>query len=524
MYKSPRRKKIRNLILLLLLAVAITAAVIVELSSGIRSEIGESMMRRTAGQAEITLRDTLGRLFSPLQAHLAVIKRWGERGALDLGDHRALNDRFIPMMEQFPWATSMMIASETGVEYMLLRTDDTWTSRAADPEGNPGFVTWRSWANEDSLLAERVVEDDYDPRTRPWYTAAIEDRNRDERGICWTAPYQFRSTGEIGVTLAKEWYSPGDSSTVHVAGVDVPLESVLSFTDSLVAARNGYSFLLNRYLKIVADGNDTDTAGERDPTPFEAKALNAWKTAGSPLETPLSMTSGGERWWADFSAVSDDSTGLVIAIAVPETSFREDVRSLQRQVELIIGAILVLGMLLTLVGAQILPSRGRGAGPQLDNEQAVLEQIRHGEGDRLEFKSTLRWNVNAGKPGKEVEMSWLKTVVAYLNTSGGVLMVGVNDDGEVTGIEADRFPNADKFLLHYNNLFKQHIGVEFTRYVRADLVPVGDNHVFVIQCDRSDDPVYLKQGREERFYVRVGPSSRQLSTSEAVDWVRKNHA
>jgi hypothetical protein len=522
MDKSPRRKKIRNLILLSLLAAAIAAAVIVEFSSGIRSEIGESLMRRTAGQAETTLRDTLGRLFSPVQGHLAVIKRWGERGALDLADHEALNDRFIPMMEQFPWATSMMVASETGVEYMLLRTSDTWVSRATNPADNPGVITWRSWAHEDSLLAEWTVEDNYDPRGRPWYTAAIEGFNKDERGICWTAPYEFRTTGEIGVTLAKKWHTRGDSTAVHVAGVDVPLESVLSFTDSLVTARNGYSFLLNRYLKIVAAGHDTGAAGERDPTPFEADALSVWKTAGSPLETPLAMTSGGERWWADFRAVSADSARLVIAIAVPETSFREDVRGLQRRFELIIGALLILGMLLTVVGAQILPSRQTTAGPQLDTEPAVLEHIRQGEGDRLEFKSTLRWNINADKPGKEVEISWLKTIVAYLNTAGGVLIVGVNDEGDVTGIEADRFPNVDKFLLHYNNLFKQHIGVEFTRYVRADVVSVGDGHVFVIRCNRSDDPVYLKQGKEERFYVRVGPSSRQLSTSETVDWVRRN--
>ncbi len=78
--------------------------------------------------------------------------------------------------------------------------------------------------------------------------------------------------------------------------------------------------------------------------------------------------------------------------------------------------------------------------------------------------------------------------------------------------------------MHYNNLFKQHIGIETTRYVKTDMVAVGEKHVFVIQCDVSSDPVYLKQGKDERFYVRVGPSSRQLSMSEVVDWVRKNRA
>jgi hypothetical protein len=524
MHKSPRRKKVRNLILLLLLVVAITAALITELSSGIRNEISQSMMLRTADQAETTLRDTLDRLFAPVQGHLSIIKRWGERGSLELSDHRSLNDRFIPMMEQFPWATSMQIANENGVEYMLQRTDSTWVTRATDRQNQPGVVTWRSWTPDDSLLAEWTVEEDYDPRRRPWYISASESCIVDERGICWTAPYKFLTTGQTGVTLAKKWITSGDGAKTHVAGVDVPLEAVLGFTDSLVTARNGYSFLLNRFLKIVADGDHSGPVGEREPTVFETEALSAWKDAGAPLETPLPVSSEGVKWWTDFRAVSSDSTSLILAIAVPESSFTNEVRGLQHRFVLVIGGLLVLGMLLTVVGAQVLPSRTRAGEPDLANEQAVLDHIKRGEDDRLEFKSTLRWNINADKPGKEVEMSWLKTVVAYLNTGGGVLMIGVNDDGGITGIEADRFSSVDKFLLHFNNLFNQHIGVESTRYVKTDVVRVGEKHVFVVLCSRSVDPVYLKQGKDERFYVRVGPSSRQLSMSEVVEWVRKNRA
>ncbi|MCK5407660.1 MAG: hypothetical protein KAJ17_11170 [Candidatus Krumholzibacteria bacterium] len=43
----------------------------------------------------------------------------------------------------------------------------------------------------------------------------------------------------------------------------------------------------------------------------------------------------------------------------------------------------------------------------------------------------------------------------------------------------------------------------------------------MLQCRKSSEPVFLKKGKEEQFYVRVGPSSRQLSMSQVVDRLNK---
>ena len=80
---------------------------------------------------------------------------------------------------------------------------------------------------------------------------------------------------------------------------------------------------------------------------------------------------------------------------------------------------------------------------QIDSER-LQSLIDIGENDRFELKSTLRWNLKANKPGKEIENSWLKTIIAFLNTDGGILLVGVEDDGNVLGLEPDKVPNADK--------------------------------------------------------------------------------
>jgi predicted HTH transcriptional regulator len=97
--------------------------------------------------------------------------------------------------------------------------------------------------------------------------------------------------------------------------------------------------------------------------------------------------------------------------------------------------------------------------------------------------------------------------------------VGVTDDGDILGIEADNFDNEDKYLLHVNNRIQQHIGLEHASFLAYQLVPVDDKKVLLIECQPSPSPVFLKLSNEEEFYIRVGPGSRRLSTSEVVAYV-----
>ena len=150
----------------------------------------------------------------------------------------------------------------------------------------------------------------------------------------------------------------------------------------------------------------------------------------------------------------------------------------------------------------------------------IKSLISRGESDRVEFKSTLRWNLKTGRPEKGIEKAWLKSVVAFLNTDGGVLLVGVGDDGDILGTDADQFENDDKYLLHLNNLIQQHIGLEFSSFIRFHLVAVDEKKVLLLECQPSPSAAFLKIGKEEEFYVRVGPGSRRLSTSEVLAYMK----
>jgi DNA-binding response OmpR family regulator len=164
-------------------------------------------------------------------------------------------------------------------------------------------------------------------------------------------------------------------------------------------------------------------------------------------------------------------------------------------------------------------SLSSGAGDQKTLTDRVKSLIKRGESNRVEFKSTLRWNLKTDRSEKVIDKAWLKSVAAFLNSDGGELLVGVADNGDIIGIAADNFDNEDKYLLHVNNRIQQHIGLEHAGFIRYHLVSMDSKKVLLVECQPSPTPVFLKISNEEEFYIRVGPGSRRLSTSEVVAYV-----
>lgn len=153
--------------------------------------------------------------------------------------------------------------------------------------------------------------------------------------------------------------------------------------------------------------------------------------------------------------------------------------------------------------------------------EEISNLIKKGESPTIEFKSTLRTNLHTGNKDKNIELTVLKTLVAYLNTNGGTVLVGVSDSGSVLGLEKDSFENNDKLKLHLTNLIKHHIGRQFFPFIDYELFPIGDRHVLKITCLPSNKRVFLKSGKDEDFFVRSGPSTSKLSGPALIDYI--NH-
>ena len=148
----------------------------------------------------------------------------------------------------------------------------------------------------------------------------------------------------------------------------------------------------------------------------------------------------------------------------------------------------------------------------------IAQLIQDGENIRVEFKSTLRTNLHTNRLDSKMENAVLKTIVAFLNTDGGTLLVGVGDNGEAIGIEIDGFANEDKYLLHFSNLVNDKIGKQFCEHIRWNLYPWKSGKVLCVECTSSKAPVFLRSGKEEQFFIRTGPASVELSASQVLQY------
>lgn len=151
----------------------------------------------------------------------------------------------------------------------------------------------------------------------------------------------------------------------------------------------------------------------------------------------------------------------------------------------------------------------------------LMAVIGVGESEGVEFKSTLRVNLHTGETDKRMELSVLKTLAAFLNTNGGTLIVGVSDDGTPVGIGADKFPNEDKMSLHLVNIVNARMGPQVMAALRVHFEDYDDSRVLVIHCPRSSTPVFVKDGEVERFYVRTGPSTTELTAGQTHAYIQQ---
>ncbi len=154
----------------------------------------------------------------------------------------------------------------------------------------------------------------------------------------------------------------------------------------------------------------------------------------------------------------------------------------------------------------------------------VPRLMREGEHEKLEFKSSLRFDHHTNQINRELEKAALKTVTAFLNSKGGNLVIGIGDSGQPLGLSHDyktlKRPDSDGFENHFTQVFNSMIGPEFRNLVRLWFDTVEGQEVCVVCAASSPRPVYLKLDNDEQFYVRTGNVTTPLKLSEIESYAR----
>lgn len=163
---------------------------------------------------------------------------------------------------------------------------------------------------------------------------------------------------------------------------------------------------------------------------------------------------------------------------------------------------------------------------------SLEEMIAEGENEDVEFKQTLRWDVRQGAVNKDLEGVIMKTIAAFANAEGGTLLVGIADDGSVAGLDSDyktlNGGNKDKFELHLKTLIINTFGEAFAATKLTVAFPeIDDREICRVDIRQANKPIYIKVADksgsvQERFFVRNGNSSREMTGDQAITYIREH--
>ncbi len=184
------------------------------------------------------------------------------------------------------------------------------------------------------------------------------------------------------------------------------------------------------------------------------------------------------------------------------------------------------------------PAEGRG---QIDVDALIAA----GEGVQVEFKSTLWMNLNPKNPQRRIDaltFEVLETLTAFLNTRGGTLLVGIDDDGKIIcvdddgnhdesgegrpvgiGIEIDAgiFSNEDKMERRISDMASDRISIAaMSNRIKITRVDYAEGRVLRVDCEppaeEGEEFLFLTKGSGGNAvpqpYVRTGSSDRGVAT------------
>jgi hypothetical protein len=149
--------------------------------------------------------------------------------------------------------------------------------------------------------------------------------------------------------------------------------------------------------------------------------------------------------------------------------------------------------------------------------------LKQGESETLEYKASMRWDYTENRANpKLLEAVIVKSVAAFSNSQGGILLIGISDKGTVIGIENDyatlKKPGTDFYELHLRTLIINNYGESFgTHCIEIEFTEAEGKTLCLVHIKKSDTPLYTVTNGREYFYVRCGNSSRTIEKPSEIE-------
>lgn len=149
----------------------------------------------------------------------------------------------------------------------------------------------------------------------------------------------------------------------------------------------------------------------------------------------------------------------------------------------------------------------------------------------MEFKPFLSFNYAKGCEVKTKEFDVMRAINSFLNSTGGILLIGVADDKTIIGLEGDysilpgERKNFDAFENRLRNLMR-------TKYFRSSFVGelitvrhslLSHNDVCLIEIRKSEIPLFVyAEDNKQYFFVRQGNNTSKLEGIELSHYIKRH--
>lgn len=112
-----------------------------------------------------------------------------------------------------------------------------------------------------------------------------------------------------------------------------------------------------------------------------------------------------------------------------------------------------------------------------------------------------------------------KTIISFANTEGGELLIGVDDDGVIVGVD-----DTQAIMLKAMNAIRDSIKPDVTMFVRCETRELAGKMVIAVTIQRGTARPYYLAGkgiRPEGVYVRQGASTVPASESAILKMIKE---
>jgi predicted RNA-binding protein with RPS1 domain len=134
---------------------------------------------------------------------------------------------------------------------------------------------------------------------------------------------------------------------------------------------------------------------------------------------------------------------------------------------------------------------------------------------------------------KGVKHTAMKNLVAFANSKGGNLIIGLEDNMNILGLEYETeaqifdIKTQDNYLNELDSLITNYIGNDFHQYIEStEYIKTDEGHLLWIKIKKANKPIFLKLDKngslKKEFFIRGRVSCRFLDIEEYTKYFSEN--